>query len=250
MDIKILTRVRALLAKAESTTFPEEAEALTAKAMELMASHGITDAMLVAAGQRDDPIGEGKIELTDPYSFEKSQLLACVCEALRCRVVFWSRGRRVLWCDVTGHASDRERVELLFTSLLLQATSQVYKVRPRHDPALWWIDPAAPATVANFRRSWWAGFSYQVQVRLTQTERKAAADYDAAHQSNGAELVLVDRRTQVDRYFEDRNPQLKVSKNKTTIDPAAFMKGMQAGNAADLGDGGLGAPTPTSALGS
>ena len=36
-DEKVLGRVRALLAKAESTTFPEEAEALTAKAQELMA---------------------------------------------------------------------------------------------------------------------------------------------------------------------------------------------------------------------
>ena len=37
----MLERVRALLAKAESTTFPEEADALTAKAQQLMTRHAL-----------------------------------------------------------------------------------------------------------------------------------------------------------------------------------------------------------------
>ncbi|MGH3800333.1 MAG: DUF2786 domain-containing protein, partial [Pseudonocardiaceae bacterium] len=39
VDQRVLARVRGLLAKAESTTFPEEAEALSAKAQELMTRH-------------------------------------------------------------------------------------------------------------------------------------------------------------------------------------------------------------------
>ena len=38
---KMLARIRALLAKAEATTFVEEADAFTAKAQELMARHAI-----------------------------------------------------------------------------------------------------------------------------------------------------------------------------------------------------------------
>ena len=41
MDEKKLSRVRALLAKAESSSFPEEAEALSAKAQELMTRHAL-----------------------------------------------------------------------------------------------------------------------------------------------------------------------------------------------------------------
>ncbi|WP_017570470.1 DUF2786 domain-containing protein, partial [Nocardiopsis halotolerans] len=41
-----LARVRALLAKAESTEFPSEAEALSARAQELMARHSIDRALL------------------------------------------------------------------------------------------------------------------------------------------------------------------------------------------------------------
>ena len=43
---RVLRRIRALLAKAESTEFPEEAEALTAKAQELMSAHAVDEALL------------------------------------------------------------------------------------------------------------------------------------------------------------------------------------------------------------
>lgn len=42
VDPKILDRVRALVAKAESTDFPEEAAAFTAKAQELITRHAVT----------------------------------------------------------------------------------------------------------------------------------------------------------------------------------------------------------------
>lgn len=46
VDQKALGRVRALLAKAESTEFPEEAEALSAKAQELMSRYSLHQAVL------------------------------------------------------------------------------------------------------------------------------------------------------------------------------------------------------------
>ncbi|HEY0696309.1 MAG TPA: DUF2786 domain-containing protein, partial [Micromonospora sp.] len=57
LDQRMLGRVRALLAKAESTDFPEEADAFTAKAQELMARHRIDHALLVArTGEREQPV--------------------------------------------------------------------------------------------------------------------------------------------------------------------------------------------------
>ena len=52
---RMLDRVRALLAKAESTTFPAEAEALTGKAQELIARHSIDEALLAAAAEPRRP---------------------------------------------------------------------------------------------------------------------------------------------------------------------------------------------------
>jgi hypothetical protein len=45
-DPRVLEKVRALLAKAESSEFDAEAEAFTAKAQELMARHSIDHALL------------------------------------------------------------------------------------------------------------------------------------------------------------------------------------------------------------
>ncbi|WP_228984453.1 dihydroxy-acid dehydratase, partial [Streptomyces sp. DH12] len=47
-ESRMLGRIRALLAKAEATGFPEEAEALSAKAQELMARHSVDEALLAA----------------------------------------------------------------------------------------------------------------------------------------------------------------------------------------------------------
>src|SRR5260370_42461587 len=61
VDQRMLDRVRGLLANAESTEFPEEAEALTSRAQELMARHSIDDALLTAAGSgRPGQAGPGQ----------------------------------------------------------------------------------------------------------------------------------------------------------------------------------------------
>ena len=84
----MLERVRALLAKAESTTFPEEAEALTAKAQELMARHAIDQAVLDAGSNGGSAGVVGwRIGIDDPYAAAKSILLYRIAVANRCRGV-------------------------------------------------------------------------------------------------------------------------------------------------------------------
>src|SRR6266704_2970169 len=84
-DPRQLERVRALLAKAESTSFAEEAEAYTAKAQELMARHSIDYALLsVGTGIRDQPVGR-RIGIDNPYAAPKVLLHAAAAGANRCR---------------------------------------------------------------------------------------------------------------------------------------------------------------------
>src|SRR5207244_494288 len=118
IDTKALARVRALLAKAESTTFPDEAEALTEKAQKLMARHAIDRAML-ADGHDDQPTSV-RIDVDDPYASAKSLLLAAVATATRCQAV-WSK--ELGFTTVFGFRSDLAAVELLYTSLLVQSTT-------------------------------------------------------------------------------------------------------------------------------
>jgi len=234
MDQKILNRVRGLLAKAESTDFPDEADALTAKATQLMADYGIDAAMLAAAGQREDRIDTTSIRLFNPYSYEKSILAHQVGSALHCKVTFWSSGRTVSSVDIHGHASNRDRAEILFTSLLLQAIGQL-----RHQPG-----------DVTYRRSWWIGYAHMVGQRIRDIEAAAAARYNAEYQpsGNGAEIVLADQRTQVDAWHEEKFGKLDKRKNHTTIDSRAYLHGTRAGARADLGMGNGVATQRASAL--
>ena len=169
-----LGRIRKLLARAERAGTPAEAQACTDKAVELMARHGIDMALLAAAQPGVDEIGATRVEVADPYSAGKARLLGWTASALRCRAVLHEvRGPRRLGrgrigaVTVFGFASDRERVEVLFTSLLLQAQAQLVAQRPPHPDE----------SVAAYRRSWLHGFAVRVHRRLRRgrTPRRAAS---------------------------------------------------------------------------
>ena len=81
-----LGRVRKLLARAERAGTPEEAQACTDKAVELMARHGIDMALLSAAEPGLDEVGATRMEVADPYSAGKARLLGWTASALRCRL--------------------------------------------------------------------------------------------------------------------------------------------------------------------
>ena len=121
----VLAKIRALLAKAESTTFEAEALTFTAKAQELMTKH--------ADRRRRCPGGAahaGRGAERDPRACRpslrkaKAHLLPVVAEASRCRTVHLGG------CDLTevvGLPSDLAGVDLLFTSLLVQAQTALMR---------------------------------------------------------------------------------------------------------------------------
>ncbi|HYH29486.1 MAG TPA: DUF2786 domain-containing protein, partial [Pseudonocardia sp.] len=236
MAAEKLETVRKLLAKAEGAATAEEAETYTAKAVELMARHGIDAALLAAAEPGRDEIGSLRVAMRDPYSAGKARLLGWTAAALGCRwVLHGAWGGKVAAVTVFGHASDRERVELLYTSLQLQATSQLVRVRP----------PWPGESVAAYRRSWLEGFSEQVHRRLLAAEQRAATTAAASPGPPGAPdrgvaLVLADRRERVERAFAAAFPRLGTAR-RSVLSGSGRAAGALAGRRADLGGpGGLG----------
>jgi hypothetical protein len=230
-----LDTVRKLLAKAERAATPAEADTYTAKAVELMARHGIDAALLAAAEPGRDEIGRLRVAMQDPYSAGKARLLGWTAAALGCRWVLHAAwGGRVAAVTVFGHASDRERVEVLYTSLLLQATGQLVRVRP----------PWPGESVAAYRRSWLEGFAAEVHRRLVAAEEQAARQAtgrSAEPSHGGVALVLADRRRRVDREFAAAFPRLGSARPRV-LSGSGRAAGALAGQRADLGgDAGLGA---------
>ena len=188
-----LGRVRALLAKAESTTFPDEAEALTAKAQELMARYAIDVAMI----ERDDAGGVGApvsraVDIHRPYARERFLLLAAVAEANRCQAV-WAR--HVEQGIVVGFATDAEAVEVLYTSLLVQATSAMLAAGTTPD-----------TRARRFRTSFLLGYAGRIAVRLREAQT-VATDEAAADHGDDLLPVLASRQAAVTRAVAEAFPE-------------------------------------------
>lgn len=193
-DDRMLERVRALLAKAESTTFPEEAEALTAKAQQLMARHAIDAAMLETAGVDGGEVESRRLWLDRPYEAEKALLASHVAWANRCRTVWFKEISVVI---VIGYGTDLAVVELLFTSLLVQAT-RAMTTAPRCDDG----------RTRSFRRSFLVGYASRIGERLREAADAATSEAEVEH--GDALLPVLARRTDaVDEVADAAFPHLK-----------------------------------------
>ncbi|MFC7279642.1 DUF2786 domain-containing protein [Paractinoplanes rhizophilus] len=198
LDQRMLDRVRALLAKAESTEFPDEADAFTAKAQELMARHRIDHALLVAAtGERDQPVTR-RIAVDNPYEAPKSLLLQVVAEANSCRAVW---GKRFAFTTVVGFPSDLDSTELLFTSLLVQATRAMTQAKST-------TDEYGRNTTRSFRQSFLTAYASRIGERLSAATGEVGQE--AAVSADSAQFlpVLAARDDAVRDVFEKQFPQL------------------------------------------
>lgn len=193
-DSAVLARVRALLAKAESTEFDHEAETFSAKAQELIARHSIDLAVL--ADDVDVPGGR-RIYIDPPYARAKYTLLANVAEANTCRCV-WNDG--LTTATLIGHRADVHMSELLFSSLLLQGTAAVVSAGSQTDG---W----GGNSTRSWRNAFWHGFAHRIDQRLTQAGRDARAQHDSETGTDSLP-VLVARRDAVDDAVEELFPNL------------------------------------------
>lgn len=226
-----LSKIRKLLAKAEDpAATPEEAETYTARAAQLMAAHGIDQALLAADDPTRDVVGDRVVEVPAPFARDKAQLLSEIALRLRCRAVLRVHRRRhhptAHSVHLFGHRSDLDRTDLLFTSLLLQCTTQLG--RTEVPP---WEHKAA------FRRSWLAGFTMSVSQRLAVTEagaETAAADR-TSRSGRSTSLVLADRGARVERALQDAYPAARTARRRE-LSGAGLEDGYLAGELADLGD--------------
>jgi hypothetical protein len=226
VDARILHRVRALLAKAEPTTFPEEAEALSAKAQELMARHAIDRALLDAtADVGPEGVGGRRLPIDDPYARQKSLLLGAVANANRCKAV-WSPDFG--WSTVFGADDDLDIVELLFTSLLCQATSAMVAAGSSAEGSL-----GPRARTKSFRQSFLVAYATRIGARLRSATEAAADEAAATHGSERLLPVLAARRAAAGQAAKDAFPNLGRTRF-SAHDPAGWAAGAVAADVASL----------------
>jgi uncharacterized membrane protein YgcG len=230
VDPRILHRVTALLAKAESTTYPDEAEALTGKAQELMTRHAIDVAAVEAErGGRARASGR-RIGIDDPYARARVTMLSEVARANRCRAV-WSRG--LGFATVFGDEGDLDAVEVLYTSLLVQATRAMVAARPPR-PGLGGRAAPSGAATRSFRQSFLVAYAHRIGDRLRQVAEATAAEAAAGPGGGGLLPVLARRADAAEAAAAAAFPNLKTF-SATGRDADGWLAGRDAADRADLG---------------
>ncbi len=221
----ILERVRALLAKAESTEHESEAMAFTAKAQQLMTKHAIEQAMVDEAGAAENSPGMIRIPLDPPYADAKALLLQTIAENTRCRALFLAE---LGLSRVIGYSDDLEAVELLFTSLLVQAQRALAEASA--------TAPAGARTRSQaFRSAFLLGFTGRIGERLEEVRRVAYAGSDA----QGFLPVLRSRDARIDEFMADRFTRTTSERVRGGYDSAGYASGRMAGDAAAFTSGDL-----------
>jgi hypothetical protein len=182
VDARLLDRVRALLAKAESTTYPAEAEAYTAKAQELAARYSIDEALLAArSGDTEVVPFARRIGVDHPYEGEKASLLDAVARANRCHVV-WSP--EFQFVTVFGFDADIDAVDLLHTSLLIQAHRAMAVAEPPGGKA-------GRTRLRAFRQSFLVAFAARIGERLADAADAALAEATHAVGTGTADAAVL-----------------------------------------------------------
>ncbi|AKJ11717.1 aromatic acid decarboxylase [Streptomyces incarnatus] len=224
---RIPARIRALLAKAEATGYPEEAEALSAKAQELMARHSVDEALLAAEAPAPDAPGACRIGVEPPYEQAKAVLLDAVAGANNCRAV-WNEPFG--FSTVVGFEADLEAVELLYTSLLVQATHAMTKAEAAQRAG-------GRKRTKTFRQSFLAAYAHRVGDRLA-TAAETQVGQDLLPVLATRELAVTDR---LQRLF----PETTTTRLRGVTDAAGWTEGARAADRARVGSRpGLQRPRP------
>jgi hypothetical protein len=151
------------------------------------------------------------VHLQSPYATTKASLLNAVATANRCKVIYLDR---LAIATAVGVPLDIEQVEMLFTSLLIQATCAMTEAGAARAGS---FDRSA-----TFRRSFLAAYAVRIGERLTEATSAATRSY-------GNQLVpLLSRRDEaVTAEFERLFPHTRQLSGRY-VDPRGWDAGRRA----------------------
>ena len=224
---KTLALIRALLAKAEATTFEAEADAFTAKAQDLMTRYSIDAAFVAASGQDGaDALRAGiasrRVHIESPYADEKATFLHVVAQVNTVKSI-WNTD--VGFCTLMGFPVDLDLTEMLFTSLLVQATRAAGEA----------TSADRQARTASFKRAFLTSYAHRIGERLRLAGEQASVDAEAQY---GQSLVpvLAAKADAIDEAYAQAFPNATTMRSRS-YDAAGWYAGRAAADRAEIASG-------------
>jgi hypothetical protein len=224
-DATLVERVRKLLAKAEATGNAHEAEVFARKAAELIARHRI-DPYHLAAGPRSGELAVRRIPLgRGAYVRARLSLLMAVASANDVRVVF-EAGPAGTTALAAGFVEDLDLVEMLYTSLHQQASSEMAGIRR-----------STGAATTRYRRSFLFGFAERIGQLLAEAADTADAETAATSDRDRTALARRERTAVVDDFTDRSFGRVQRARPARAAQPGAWAAGSAAADGADVGRG-------------
>lgn len=229
---RLMDKVRALLAKAESTSFPEEAKLLSAKAFDLMEKYSIDQAMLREGRKVEaNEMGREDFDIKAPHSYTRMGLASVVLRAMDCRSVITKDTAALRRLTSIGMKHDLAAARVLIDSLFTQQARELAKAiksKPSYEHG------------RTFTHNFLLGYASEVGMRLTAQKDLTKKQYEEDHSTSTA-LALVDKGAAVTSAFNQAYPRTRTRQAHSAY---ASASGQQAGRAAaqraDLGNRNLG----------
>lgn len=241
-ETKMMRQIRSALTLAENASTEGERDAAMSRAMHLMETAGIDEAMVEASrakSEKRDKVGKMAIEFDGQQVNAKYELLTSVAFAHDLRVLVHRYGRAITGITLMGWESDLQLVSMMYTSLLLQQTSML-DVSIREEEPGWY--ERGQKTI--WRRTWMRAFAHRVAQRIAQARRAAIAQHDRETASSGsgsAALVVVTRKQAVENAYNEEYGDLKTRKTrKLAYNNHGAESGRAAGDRAALGGTSIG----------
>lgn len=236
---KYADKINALLAQAESTNHPEEAEAFSKAAERLMIKWGIEEAHLIEAARQKgeiklvDQVTKVEVNLTGEYHQGWETLATYVMIGLTktIRPIYTGKDHNFTQVTFVGFTHDLERGRQLFESLKVQC-EDAYKV--------WWKNERR--SIPNYTGMERFKMKRQFIISFaTAVNRRLVAQRDAEiRTTKGTDLVLANRGQMVDQRFQQMYPSTRVGRNRQLLGNArAQTAGHEAGRRASFARGSV-----------
>lgn len=229
--------IEKLLAKAESTNSEHEAEALMAKAQEMMVRYGIEQAMIDARRASEGTATEQIITKENllkgsRYNVQMMYLGHWLAPIFNLRTYKWGKGDR-LYLAVVGFESDVAQWQRLFDSLRLQAMTFMGQ---------WWRESGRTETgwaQTKEKRAYLMGWTQTASGRAKTMHEKVVSEAKAS--GTGTEVVLASRKARVDQWV-DQNLSLTQARGRGQAQGgwASRAAGAADGARANVGGRGVG----------
>lgn len=222
MNENIIRRIKALMAKAESTAHPAEAEALMEKAEALIVQHSIELQWLTEDGQKLSNVVSKQWDWHDYKAIGKRRLVCSLADAIPGVYALYGIGRARGHHFVAVWADDPIKLEMI-DSVLVQAELAL---------SFWW--KSFDASIRNGggyyakKNNYLWGFGAGAGRRFNKlTSAQSIGDEKA--------LVLVNATRRVKEHVRDElNIKSKTVKDRART-MAGFYDGLTDGQEADLG---------------